>query len=256
MEADIDKFFPAVDSLERVPALYVTETQIELEQNFGDEMLAQLREEEPYKEIINRLENPETPSTWVREEGIFKLQGNLLKIHRPHRDDEMDQELPYWRTVVPQGGEYRSRILQEIHAVPYSGHPGVNNTVMKARHQFWWKGMTTDAREFVLSCPVCQQEKGSHQLPGGRLQPLEVPAQKWDQVVIDFVTDLPEDEGYNAVLTVVDKATKMVYFLPCTKSITGKETAQLFWNSVGCHTRNPLNYYFRSGCQIHRVILA
>ena len=111
VEADIDRFFPAVDSLERVPALYVTETQVELEQQFGDGMLAQLRTEQPYDEIINRLEDPETPSTWVREEGIFKLQGNLLKIHRPHRDDEVDQELPYWRTVVPQGGEYRSRIL-------------------------------------------------------------------------------------------------------------------------------------------------
>ena len=94
--------------------------------------------------------------------------------------------------------------------------------------------MSTDARDFVLSCPVCQQEKGSHLLPGGKLQPLEVPTQKWDQVVIDFVTDLPEDEGKDAVLTVIDKATKMVYFCPCTKSITGKETAQLFRNSVGC----------------------
>ena len=36
------------------------------------------------------------------------------------------------------------------------------------------------------------------------------------------------------MLTVVDKATKMVYFVPCTKSITGKETAQLFWSIVGC----------------------
>ena len=72
--------------------------------------------------------------------------------------------------------------------------------------------MTTDAREFVLSCPVCQQEKGLHQLPGGRLQPLEVPAQKWDQIVIDFVTDLPKDEGCNAVLTVVDKAQKWCIF--------------------------------------------
>ena len=88
--------------------------------------------------------------------------------------------------------------------------------------------MITDAREFVLSCPVCQQEKASHMLPGGRLQPLEVPTQKWDQVVIDFATDLPEDDGKDAVLIVVDKATKMVYFIPCTKSITGKETAQLF----------------------------
>ena len=95
VEAEIDKFFPAVDSLERLPALYVTETHVELEQNFGEEMLAQLRGEQPYGEIIDRLVDPEKPKTWVREEGIFKLQGNLLKIHRPHRDDEVDQELPY-----------------------------------------------------------------------------------------------------------------------------------------------------------------
>ena len=40
VETDIDRFFPTVDSLERVPTLYVTETQIELEQTFGAEMLA------------------------------------------------------------------------------------------------------------------------------------------------------------------------------------------------------------------------
>ena len=40
VEVDIDRFFPAVDSLDRVPALYVTETQVELEQMFGEEMLA------------------------------------------------------------------------------------------------------------------------------------------------------------------------------------------------------------------------
>ena len=57
-------------------------------------MLVELKREEPYHEIIDRLVDPKTPSTWVRVEGIFKLQGNLLKIHRPHRDDEVDQELP------------------------------------------------------------------------------------------------------------------------------------------------------------------
>ena len=65
VEADIDKFSPAVDSLERVLALYVSETQVELEQNFGDEMLVQLKTEAPCEEIITRLADPETPSTWV-----------------------------------------------------------------------------------------------------------------------------------------------------------------------------------------------
>ena len=40
--------------------------------------------------------------------------------------------------------------------------------------------------------------------------------------------DLPEDDAKDAILTMVDKATKMVYFIPCPKSIIGKETAQLF----------------------------
>ena len=94
--------------------------------------------------------------------------------------------------------------------------------------------MVADIRDFVLSCPVCQTEKGSHQLPAGQLVPLEIPVKKWDHVVIDFVTCLPEDNGFNAVMTVVDKATKMVYFLPCTNTITAKESAQLFWAKVGC----------------------
>ena len=134
---------------------------------------------------------------------------------------------------MPQGGEYRSRILQELHSVPYSGHPGVNTTILRVRHQFWWKEMIADTQDFVLNCPVCQQEKGSHQLPGGLLQPLEVPTAKWDQVVIDFVTCLPDDDGNNAVLTVVDKATKFVYFIPCSTEITAEVCAyQIFWVRV------------------------
>ena len=233
VEEAIDQSFPAVDSLERVPALYVSESTVELDQTFAEQMLEELKNESPYDEIIQRLQDPNQSSTWVRSEGIFRIQGKVLKIHRPHRDDEIDQDLPYWRTVVPQGGEYRSRILQELHSVPYSGHPGVNTTILRVRHQFWWKGMIADTRDFVLSCPVCQQEKGSHQLPGGLLQPLEIPTAKWDQVVIDFVTCLPDDDGSNAVLTVVDKATKFVYFIPCSTEITGKETAKLFWQVVG-----------------------
>ena len=93
--------------------------------------------------------------------------------------------------------------------------------------------MLNDVREFVLACPVCQVEKGSHQAPGGLLVPLQIPERKWDQVAIDFVTSLPEDEGMDSVLTVVDKATKMVHLIPCTKKITAKETARVYWANVG-----------------------
>ena len=45
--------------------------------------------------------------------------------------------------------------------------------------------------------------------------------------------DLHEDDGKDAILTVVEKKTKMVYFIPCTKLVTKKDTAQLFWSWMG-----------------------
>ena len=93
--------------------------------------------------------------------------------------------------------------------------------------------MTADVREFVLDCPVFQIEKGSHLKPGGQLQPLELPLRKRDRVVLDFVVGMPKQEGFDTILTVVDKATKMCHFLPCSESISAKEVATLYWCHVG-----------------------
>ena len=46
--------------------------------------------------------------------------------------------------------------------------------------------MTADVREFVLDCPVCQVEKGSHLKPGGQLQPLELTSEKVGPCSIRF----------------------------------------------------------------------
>ena len=63
--------------------------------------------------------------------------------------------------------------------------------------------------------------------------PLPLPTRKWEHVAIDFVTGMPEDQGMNAIMTVVDKATKMAHFIPCSDTITAKGTAQLYWQHVG-----------------------
>ena len=67
--------------------------------------------------------------------------------------------------------------------------------------------MSPDVRDFVLDCPVCQMEKGSNVKTGGELQPLEIPARKWNHVAIDFITGMPVCQGKDTILTVVDKTT-------------------------------------------------
>ena len=53
---------------------------------------------------------------------------------------------------------------------------------------------------------------------------------------MDFITDLPFSEGHDFILVVVDRFTKMVHFIPCSKAISGLETTNLvFANVVGLH---------------------
>ena len=93
--------------------------------------------------------------------------------------------------------------------------------------------MTPEVRQFVLDCPVCQVEKGNHQRPAGKLMPLEIPERKWDHVVLDFIVGLPVQGGFDTICTVVDKATKMCHFIPCSEKISAKGVAKLYWNNVG-----------------------
>ena len=98
--------------------------------------------------------------------------------------------------------------------MPYAGHPSFIRTLQDVKQFFYCMHMIADVREFVLDCPICQVEKGSHLKPGERLQPLEVLVRKWDDVVIDFVVGMPKQEEFDIILTVVDKATKICHFLP------------------------------------------
>jgi hypothetical protein len=42
---------------------------------------------------------------------------------------------------------------------------------------------------------------------------------------MDFIVDLPKSKSFDSVFVVVDRLTKMAHFVPCNKTITGKETA-------------------------------
>ena len=72
--------------------------------------------------------------------------------------------------------------------------------------------------EFVQTCPLCQQIKRDRCTTKGLLQPIPLLKRKWQPIAIDWVLGLHETwrKGfvYDSILTVVDRATKMVHLLP------------------------------------------
>ena len=56
---------------------------------------------------------------------------------------------------------------------------------------------------------------------------------------MDFITELPDSNGYDAILVIVDKLTKYATFIPTQTTINEKETAQLFFKHIVCKNGLP-----------------
>ena len=207
--------------------LAVLRSGVIIDEQFKREVHSLLLKESPYKEILEELS--EGRIEVQKNDEKYKMKRGMLVVHRKDQDVELD----YWRTVIPDDIAVKNFVVTELHAVPYSLHPGVHRTLQKVRRHFYWKGMTGNVRQYVESCPICQTEKADHTLTRGKLQSTQIPDKKWSEVSLDFITDLPVTRSKkDAILTVVDKATRMVHLIPCRKSITAAETAKLYWDNV------------------------
>ncbi|CAI7889354.1 unnamed protein product [Closterium sp. NIES-54] len=97
----------------------------------------------------------------------------------------------------------------------------------------YWPGLFRSVAEYVASCPTCQVNKARTTAPAGLLQPLEIPTAPWTCVSLDFITDIPRTPtGFDSILVVIDKLSKMAHFIPTTGTVTAAETAKLFFTQV------------------------
>ncbi len=91
-------------------------------------------------------------------------------------------------------------------------------------------GVTIPARcpEGLLFVP----ESYSNRPPVGLLRPLSIPSRPWSHIAMDFVTGLPPSSGNTVILTVVDRFSKAVHFIPLPKLPSARETAVIVFDHV------------------------
>jgi len=59
-----------------------------------------------------------------------------------------------------------------------------------------------------------------------------IPEKAWTYISADFITKLPLVQGYDMILVVVDKFTKMAYFIPTTERTSAEGLAWLFRDNI------------------------
>ena len=112
---------------------------------------------------------------------------------------------------------------------------------------YWWPGMSTFLRKYIVGCANCQTAKvNTHPtIPG--LSPLAIESPlPFSSLSVDLIMGLPDSHGYDSVMVMVDHGlTKGVIYCPCTKNIDSEGVAQLFFTHVfprfGLHSKVMLH---------------
>jgi hypothetical protein len=210
------------DALSRRPDLQLnTVFQVMVKPQIIRQLVDSLAKDPEHQKIIQELQGipikPTTPTSLLAHYSLG--EDGLLRY---------DQT----RLCIPKG-PLRAQILHDHHDTPMAGHQGIERTYAAVHKLFYWPRMNNDVREYVKSCDSCQRIKASQQVPAGLLQPLPIPKQPWDQVSMDFITQLPLTKaGWDAIIVFVDTFSKMVHLVPTKTTASAPETAHLFFNNV------------------------
>jgi hypothetical protein len=146
------------------------------------------------------------------------------------------------RVVITDGLTGKHNIIRTHHDPPVHGHPGINQTIQIVERNYWWPQLRQDVKDYVQGCADCQRHKVNNRPTKAPLRPIypKPEAMPFETIALDFITKLPESQGYDSILTVTDHdCTKAAIFIPCREEINAEGTAALYIKHVFAHFGLP-----------------
>jgi hypothetical protein len=143
-----------------------------------------------------------------------------------------DEEGRMW---VPANPKTRRGLMREYHNELHVGHPGRDKTLELLKQDYIWDGMRRDVEEYVKTCMACQQTKIFPHKPIRLLQPIPPSTHPWEEITMDLIVSLPESQGRDAILTIVDRFTKQAHFIPTNAMVSAEGMAWLYRDQVWRH---------------------
>src|SRR5207247_901585 len=112
---------------------------------------------------------------------------------------------------------------------------GSNKMYQDLKQRFWWTRMKREIARYIAECDVCQLIKADHLKSAGQLQPLAIPSWKWEDIHMHFIVGLPRTQkGYDSIWVIVDRLTKIAYFIPVKTAYPTKTYAELYISRIVC----------------------
>ena len=218
------------DALSRYPYkvsannLFITQVESVVAPNeeLKEEIIKGYSKDEELSEIYDVLQNnlpvPKTINNYIKH---YRLHDKLLYFTTVPGDISN-------RIAIPNNSELIRKLIKNAHDLPSAGHFGFYKTYERLHGMFYWPHMLKSVKNFCQRCLLCQQSKAETHGKKGLFSPLPIPPGRWTDITLDFITGIPPSRsGYDMILVVVDRFSKMAHFIPTVKTLNGIGCARL-----------------------------
>jgi len=180
---------------------------------WAEELLQSYSEDPVTKKLQEKLlvQNADSNSDYTIHAGIIRYKGKIL---------------------VGNDKKFRERLISALHNSPVGGHSGMRASYQRVKSIFYWPGMKQTMEHFIATCPICQRAKHENCLQPGLLDPLPIADMAWQHISMDFIEGLPNSQGKEVILVVVDRFTKYSQFIPLSHPYTVQSVAQAFVDNI------------------------
>ena len=122
--------------------------------------------------------------------------------------------------------------------------------------------MATNIEAFCRSCGKRQTNKTDTQKPQGLSHSLPTPDKPWQSVGMDFMGPLPQSQGNDYLLVIIDRLMSQVHLVPTTTQVTAKEVVWLFLEEVmrlhgvpkSIVSDHDTKFTYTFWCELHRLM--
>ena len=85
---------------------------------------------------------------------------------------------------------------------------------------------------YVVGCIKCQKSKVDRHSRQTKFVLMPIGERPFEEIAMDFVGELLESEGFNAILVVIDRFTKVQHYIPAKTIWTASDVADAYINDI------------------------
>jgi hypothetical protein len=164
-----------------------------------------------YQQFVDALSNDPTPLAQRESMAPYAWRNGLL-LHN---------------SFIYVSETLRLEVLRMHHDDCLAGHFGIAKTLELLSRNYWFPKMSRYVKQYVIICDLCSRSKPSRHMKYGELLSLSISSGPWKGLSCDYIVDLSLSNGFDALLVLVDRFTKMLYLIPCNKTTDAPQFARM-----------------------------